>query len=237
MFGTFGPTPFDLRFHLLRIPVVVHPTFWILAAIFSWINGRLDLTLVGMFCIFVSILVHEMGHALLQDKWGDVMAIQLHLYGGAASFIPGPGYTPLRSILVSLAGPFFGFVLAAIAWLLLRVLPEIEAVNQFFAQNQQLGLYVVVGLSITQALNIIWGIFNLLPIPPLDGGHVSLEVCQLISRRRGEIWAYRIAIVTAGLAILFIAKFAPDYNLVVIWCLFLGYQNWQALNQRTGRNW
>ncbi|QDU79587.1 Peptidase family M50 [Polystyrenella longa] len=237
MFGRFGPTPFDIRFQLIGIPVIVHPAFWLLAAMFSWREQRLDLTMVGMICIFVSILVHEMGHAILQRKWGEVLDIQLHLFGGAASFIPGPGYTPLRSILVSLAGPAFGFILAGIALLVQWGAPRIDPIYEFLISDQRYEQYFMVSTSILIFLNIVWGIFNLLPLPPLDGGHVSMDVCKLISRRNGEIWAYRIAIVTAGLVILYIAKFAPHYRLVVLWCLLLGYQNWQALNQRTGKNW
>ncbi|MCA9041876.1 MAG: hypothetical protein KDA65_16095, partial [Planctomycetaceae bacterium] len=180
MFGRFGPTQFDLRFHLLGIPVVVHPSFWLLAVLFSWWPERVDLTMIGMACIFISILIHEMGHAILQRKWGDIFNIQLHLYGGAASFIPGPGYTPRRSILVSLAGPFAGFVLAGLAWLIQWGAPQIDVIYDFLTSDRRYAEYFVHSTERLFYLNLIWGIFNLLPIMPLDGGHVSLEVCQLL---------------------------------------------------------
>ncbi|MEZ6047335.1 MAG: site-2 protease family protein [Planctomycetaceae bacterium] len=238
MLGQFAPTPFDLRFHLLGIPVMVHPTFWLLGALIGWMDGHLDFTLLNVMLIFLSILVHEMGHALLQRRWGDMLYIQLHMTGGAASFIPGPGFTPKRSILVSLAGPFAGFLLAGIAHLTLVILLQtIDQTLPFFKEHPKLTNYLFHSLVVLRRVNILWGILNLLPIIPLDGGHVSMEVSQLISRVRGDIWAYRISIVTAIVVILLSAYFHYQSQFLVIICLFLGYQNWQMLNHRTGRNW
>ena len=56
-------TPFDLRMHIVRIPVRVIPTFWLVAAYLGWNPDRLDLVGVWMLCMFFSILVHEIGRA------------------------------------------------------------------------------------------------------------------------------------------------------------------------------
>src|SRR5262249_2378490 len=50
------------------------------------------------------------------------------------------------------------------------------------------------------AVNLYWGIFNLLPVMPLDGGRVSEEVCSSIWRRNGRRIAVEISIAIAGLA-------------------------------------
>jgi stage IV sporulation protein FB len=47
-------------------------------------------------------------------------------------------------------------------------------------------------------INIYWGLLNLLPVLPLDGGHISRDVCQAISSREGIRWSYQISMVVAG---------------------------------------
>ena len=69
MLGQVGPTEFDLRFSFLGIPVRVHPLFWVAAVVLGFPRGETGgqafaLILVWTACLFVSILVHEMGHAL-----------------------------------------------------------------------------------------------------------------------------------------------------------------------------
>ena len=69
MFGQIQPTPYDLRFEILGIPIRVHPIFWASSAWLAWVPGRMDIVLVQMLCIFVAILVHEMGHALMTRRF------------------------------------------------------------------------------------------------------------------------------------------------------------------------
>ncbi|MBT4867846.1 MAG: Zn-dependent protease, partial [Planctomycetaceae bacterium] len=70
MFGSFAPTPYDLRFELLGIPVRVHPIFWLSSGWLAWHRGRLDIVAVQVLCIFLAVLVHEMGHALVTRRFG-----------------------------------------------------------------------------------------------------------------------------------------------------------------------
>ena len=62
-----APSSGDLHFSLLRIPVRVHPMFWVLSLILG-VSGSNDRDLrpiiVWVVAVFVSVLVHEMGHAL-----------------------------------------------------------------------------------------------------------------------------------------------------------------------------
>ena len=65
MIGQAGETEFDLRFQILGIPVRVHPLFWLMAAFIVWESAEdPKLKVLGIMCVFISILVHELGHAV-----------------------------------------------------------------------------------------------------------------------------------------------------------------------------
>ena len=64
MFG-LAETQFDLKFRLLDVPVRIHPLFWVVAAVMGWRENELRVVLLWVLCVFVSILVHEYGHALM----------------------------------------------------------------------------------------------------------------------------------------------------------------------------
>src|SRR5438445_9974400 len=111
MLGNVAPTPFDLRFSLFGIPVRVHPFFWLFSVIMGWDPRNPNRVLIWVACVFVSILVHELGHALTARSYGWPPHIVLHTFGGYASFQPTHGYTTGRAILILLAGPGAGFIL------------------------------------------------------------------------------------------------------------------------------
>ena len=122
-----GRTSYDINFNLMGFPVRVHPAFFIMPLILgggflrnSPINaGVMLIVLVAVF--FVSILVHELGHALAFRYYGQGSRIVLYWMGGLA--IPenygrvGNRNDASRSIpriIISAAGPIFGFLLAAL---------------------------------------------------------------------------------------------------------------------------
>src|SRR4051794_49713 len=111
MLGNAAPTPFDLRFVMFGIPVRVHPLFWLLATFLGWNPDSPESMVIWVACVFVSILVHEFGHALTAQYFGWPPEVVLYSFGGYASFQPGWGYTTRRAVLTLLAGPSAGFLL------------------------------------------------------------------------------------------------------------------------------
>ncbi|MFA5075496.1 MAG: site-2 protease family protein [Candidatus Babeliales bacterium] len=76
-------------------------------------------------------------------------------------------YPRLYSVLTALAGPFTNLVLALFIFILIKYFPVSyfpEAVNKSFLQVFELTAYI----------NVMLGVFNLLPIPPLDGSHIII---------------------------------------------------------------
>ncbi len=106
-----------LRFRLFGFPVEIQLGFWILAIIIGLRPGRpwTDAALwLGI--IFVSIMVHELGHAFAARAYGQSPSIVLHMLGGLTSWAATHELSKKRRILVTLAGPGAGFALGFVAY-------------------------------------------------------------------------------------------------------------------------
>ena len=104
-----------LKFRLFGIPMLVDWWFWMIAILLSGGASASDANdwarvLVIALVIFVSVMVHELGHAFTGRKFGAEPAIKLHGFGGS-TFLPGAHFTRGQSILVSAAGPAAGLFL------------------------------------------------------------------------------------------------------------------------------
>jgi hypothetical protein len=87
MLGMPEPTPYDLRFRLLGIPVRVHPLFWLATAVLgSGGSETLGPILIWIGCVFVSILVHEYGHGLMARLFRCRPSIVLYGLGGLCAY-------------------------------------------------------------------------------------------------------------------------------------------------------
>jgi Zn-dependent protease len=185
-------TPYDLQFRFLGFPVRVHPYFWLATVL---LNGDALLRIgpeylaLWVVVVFVSILVHELGHALTFRRFGADADIVLYAFGGLAiptQYIDGRW----RRIIVSLAGPFAGFVLFGLVY----------GTNEAFgwaAKGPELSF--LYGQLFW--VNLYWGLLNLLPVFPLDGGQVSRELCVMRWGTRGKRTSLQISFGVALLAV------------------------------------
>jgi Zn-dependent protease len=217
MFGNADPTPYDLRFSLFGIPVRVHPLFWVISAALGWTR---DLKLVAIWvgCVFVSILVHELGHALTAQYFRWSPQIVLYLHGGFASYVPVWGHSTARSILVTFAGPGAGFVLFAIVFGIHLALKLQEVELPFYAEWTFMQM---------EFINLWWGLLNLLPIYPLDGGQISSAALSHWRPYDGARIAHRLSIVIAvGVAYL---AFRFGHPFMAILFASLAFTNFEAL--------
>src|SRR6202011_2917389 len=110
LIGEPPATQADLHFALFGIPVRVHPMFWLMAVLLgaNMTAGRPDLMFFWVLAVFLSILVHELGHALVIRSFGSQPWITLYGMGGLASHA-ATRTDPGTHILISLAGPGAGF--------------------------------------------------------------------------------------------------------------------------------
>lgn len=140
-----------------RIPISIHPWFWLFAGLIGWLNSK---TLMGVVIwigiIFVSVLFHEFGHALTALAFRQRVQIQLVALGGLTTF-DGPKLSFPKQFLIVLNGPLAGILLFLIASALLLI-PMNDSLFKI--------------LYLTRFVNLFWSIVNLLPVLPLDGGQL-----------------------------------------------------------------
>ncbi len=152
----------------------------------SWIAG-----FAVALMLFGSVLLHELGHSLAAMSQGiKVNSITLFLFGGVAS-IDSESKTPGQAFQVAIAGPLVSFGLFLILGLGSEVLPPTN-------------LLAIVTERVAE-INLVLGLFNLIPGLPLDGGQVLKAAIWKISGSRftGVRWAARTGQVLGWLAIAF----------------------------------
>jgi Zn-dependent protease len=212
------------RFTALRMPVQVHPFFWLLAILFgsSWSAGAPDVregwlrTFVGAALVFVGVLVHELGHALAGRKLGRTPSIVLHGWGGVTSWQSGgPRLTVGQHVWISFAGPFVGIVLGGGVLLLQTyVLPPVSP-------------FVAWALDAFVFVNLGWALFNLLPVLPLDGARIAQAVAIHRWAHRGNVGIHRLSLGVA-VALVLVGLVLGRIFLVLMFG-FLAHRTWQQL--------
>jgi Zn-dependent protease len=232
-------TAYDLHFSLLGIPVRVHPLFWLVAVLLG-VSGDPDpqQILIWVGVVFVSIVVHEMGHALAARACGWEPWITLHGFGGLASYRP-TYRSPLNQVLITFAGPGAGFALAALIVAFIAasghgvrvgwpdtILPVVFEPYERF--NLNLLLYDLL------YVNIFWGLFNLLPIYPLDGGQISQEVLRVLNPRDGLRQSLWLSIVVAAVCGVLAWTRLHD-TFLAFFCGYLAYNSYLTMQAYFGR--
>lgn len=160
---------------LAGIPISVHPLWLIIVALITWSLGdayypeevagiepaaAYALGLASALLLFASILLHELGHAVVARRYGvQIEGIQLWLLGGVAQ-MKGAAHEPEHELRFALAGPAVTLGIAIVFLAAVSALPS-SAPD------------ALVALLTYQALvNLLILVFNMLPAFPLDGGRV-----------------------------------------------------------------
>lgn len=204
----------------MKIPVKISPFFFLTAALIGWINSMgskhtFALTLIWVGVIFVSILVHEYGHALTSRYFGQKPRIQLIAFGGL-TYPEGKRLRGWREFLVVLNGPLFGFCLFLLALFVL---------STGYFENP----FVVVTFKIMAWVNLFWTLVNLLPVMPLDGGQLLRVIFESIFGAKGLKYAVFTSMLLAGL--LGAAAFFIGYFLIGVIFFLFAFQNATAWKQ------
>lgn len=241
------PTRYDLHFSIAGIPVRVHPLFWLIAVLLGY-SGDLLQMLIWVLVIFMSILVHELGHALAMRRYGQPSRIILHFAGGLTIPEPvswGSGWAnvalrPNQEIFISLAGPSAGFLLAALVavsvilsggsvltnWLF-GVIPLPTLASVPFG-GRVLNLFVLMSLWV----NIFWGLINLLPVYPLDGGNVARYLLLKVDPVDGVRKSLWVSVIAGGLVAVTGLLLLRSIFMALLFGL-LAFQSYQSLQGRT----
>lgn len=163
--------------------------------------------------IFLSILIHELGHAFVGRKYGAVPVIHLHGLGGLTAF-PGKPFSRRQHIAVTAAGPASSFALALASLLFVSIIPP---------TSQQDFWRLAALLSV---INFFLTILNLLPILPLDGGQILRD---LLGPKRREVTRW-IGVFFAAAAALW--AFSINQIFLGILLAYLGFLNYDKQEPR-----
>jgi Zn-dependent protease len=209
-----------LSFRLGKIPVRIQPSFFVMTVILG--ASALDLRIAAwVLVVLVSVLVHELGHATMGLSFGLEPRIELHGMGGTTSWASPRDLGAARRIAISLAGPGAGFAVAALVRWGLGPAAFAALPMGGFVYDQL--LYV----------NFAWGVLNLLPMLPLDGGNVTVQLLNLLTKGKGERPARIVSIAVAGLALVAAAFFRSPWSGVL--AASFAMSNWRGLKELSER--
>jgi Zn-dependent protease len=179
------PTKYDLAFRLFGIPLRISAWFWVVhlgLGILSSLFLGLAWILIWPAIALISVLIHELGHVLVGRMYGSRGEIVLTPFGGLAGGAAELDKREYR-IIVYCAGPAAQLVFAVVLslvfqtwlqeWFMNRLAAKVTAghsVEMHYLFLLLAAFYALIGMNIFSA------IFNLIPVPPLDGGKILEEV-------------------------------------------------------------
>ena len=210
-----------LSFYLLRYRVTVHPSFWLMGALLGLgtlegPKGHPVKLMLWILIMFLSILWHELGHAIAFRRCRMESEIVLYSMGGYAAPLAPGHLTRNQDIFVSLAGPLMQLAVGIPLYLVSRWgYFDSFLVGREFAHD---ALVMVIWI------NIFWALVNLLPVLPLDGGRISRALCGPRNLRTA-LWISVIAGAAAAVGMLMLGM--PYGGLFFG---LLAFNNWQQLN-------
>jgi len=208
-----------VRFSIFRIPVTIQPFFWAAMGILGFLFNQnrpeqmLVFVLLFMLAGFISILIHELGHALTGRAFGAYTEIVLHGFGGFAVF-PQARFTRPQSFLMTLAGPALQAMVGYAVLLLAKNFGT--GPNEFSASL----------ISSFALISIYWAVLNLIPVIPLDGGQIMVSLLGPQRMRLALQISITVAVVAAALLFLkFNSIMMPFFLASFAW------QNYEMLKQ------
>ncbi len=243
MFGEPQRTPYDLNFSVLGFPVRVSPWFWLIAVLLGQpaMQGGIKTLLPWLLAVFLSILIHELGHTLAFRHYGIPSRIVLHQIGGVA--IPesrGGGWnshsqSPWAGLVVSAAGPALQMLAGLLVIFVVRltghrVVAGIGAFGVFIPLPNADPLTVPILPDLLGDfvwISIVWAIFNLMPIFPLDGGQITRNLMIMSGMPQPLQTSLCVSVLAAGAGAFYAYQSGNFFMMLML--ASLGYSSFQAL--------
>jgi Zn-dependent protease len=220
-------------FRIFGIQLAVHATFFLLlayAAYEGWLSGGLPglvWRVLLTVSLFICVVLHELGHSLTAKRYGvHVPRILLLPIGGMAEMDHIPR-RPSAEFLITIAGPSVNFAIVAVllpfTW---RYVLGVEEMVEFS------GIELLTYLFL---LNLYMGIFNLLPVYPMDGGRILRSILALwLPYLQATWWAVMTTRVLAPILALIGVLFLDSWMMGVLFVFILitGNAEYRQLRRR-----
>jgi len=201
---------------LFGIPLRLHLSWFFIFALVTWalstnyfpgvypewsLAAYIITSIITSLMFFGSVLLHELMHSVVATKSGiAVKSITLFIFGGVSQITEEPS-NPKMELKIAIAGPLTSLLLGGIFWAIFYLVPASFE-------------YVIAVSFWLSLINIMLGVFNLLPGFPLDGGRVLRAILWWRSGnlRRATKWASNV-----GRGISFLLIFGG------VWLIFSGF--------------
>jgi Zn-dependent protease/CBS domain-containing protein len=213
---------------------------WSLASAFRGVHPEWGLTMswgLGMlaaFLFFISVLAHELAHAVLARAMGiPVRNITLFLFGGVSNIQREP-QSPIVELAIAIIGPLTSLVLGGIFLALGAGSVALRTVGpgDFATAVSRLGAFSTIFVWLG-SINLLLAIFNLIPGFPLDGGRVVRSILwaatgNLYKATRWASWlgqAVAWILILSGIAMIFgvTIPFLGSGVFNGLWTVFIGW--------------
>lgn len=208
-----------LSFTVGAIPVTIH---WSVLVIVAFLAGQIGMTGAIWWAtgFLVAILLHELGHAVLATRFGarDVR-ISMMVFGGATTFLPGE-MSHGRRFLISGAGSAVGIVVAGpLHWAIVTGAISVPRGDLRF---------LISGFVLSA---FFWGLFNWVPMLPLDGGHMTFHALALrVDPAKAYAAARGISVVAVVATVYVAGVLLPGAQTIQIFIMIIAIQGILAPN-------
>jgi len=204
----------------------VHPDW---SMIFSVTMG-----IIAALLFFLSVLLHELAHSLVAKSQGlPVNRITLFLFGGVSNIREEPK-SPGNEFAMAILGPVTSIVIGFALLLLSGIGLQPQNLRHIDPMEFLQGLSTFRTLAVwLGTINVILGVFNLIPGFPLDGGRVLRSIIWAITDnlRQATRWASYVGqaiawlMITGGIAMIFGIRipFFGEGLVNGVWLIFIGW--------------
>jgi Zn-dependent protease len=215
--------------------------FLVLFLIIYWLSGYYEdvapnsnafvLATVSALLFFLSILLHELGHAVIAIRNGiPILGIDLWMFGGVAK-LGRDTDSPGVEFRVAIAGPIVTLLIAAVCFGAGALISSPDQVIEGSTFDTSVGSAATAVLAYVMSINLIVLFFNLIPGFPLDGGRIARAIAWKISGDRNKATRFAavlgravgVLMVGGGLVIL-----AMGSTFSGIWLALIGVFLYQA---------
>ncbi len=240
------PTRWDLHWRMLGGEVRIRPMFWVSCVLLGAIVYR-DPKIggMGMFwfwlvAVLISLLVHEAFHLLAARLLGARVRVVLSGMGGTVFGLDERKRG--QRVLVPLAGSLGNLLICGILWVLADPQWNPLPIDRLGENGT---IFIVNSVKIALLLNVFWALLNVLPLWPLDGGRVAVELGEALLGRLGQTAALVVSLIVCLLLSLTVVawarrtlvdRFDPAYPLylfyfctLALYCYFFWLSAFRAL--------
>jgi Zn-dependent protease len=215
--------------------------FLVLFLIIYWLSGYYEdvapnsnafvLATVSALLFFLSILLHELGHAVIAIRNGiPILGIDLWMFGGVAK-LGRDTDSPGVEFRVAIAGPVVTLAIAALCFGAGALISSPDQVVEGSTFDTSVGSAATAVLAYVMSINLIVLVFNLIPGFPLDGGRIARAIAWKISGDRNKATRFA-AVLGRGVGVLMVGGglviLAMGRTFSGIWLALIGVFLYQA---------